>query len=362
MSENFAAERSYRIAGNVEQMPRCSICGGGLERYLDRMFDDRYGYLGYFRLDICPSCNLIETVPRLSEEDLPGLYGNYYPRRDIDIRGLKQQVGKPQTLRARWRRWLMGTDNQGQYFTKLGDTVLDYGCGAGVSLLEIAELGGKPYGVETDPNVEPIAEYYGLPIHVGQLSEIVFRNVKFDLIVLNQVIEHVPDPGQLINMLIARLNVNGKMVLSFPNTASFYRRLFGRAWINWHIPYHLHHYNRRSFEKFAASNTLRIESFRTVTPNLWTLLQFRVLLKTAMPGVPNPVWVSKSSSGATETKPGNSRTAGRFMMKVGKVLQRFVAKTARFIVSTLVLAANRIIDLTGFGDSIVVVIRPDRKK
>lgn len=347
--------------GNAGKNIMCPICDAAMEIYLDQMFDDRYGYPNTFRLDKCPVCNLIQTVPLLVDDDLPGLYGNYYPRRNIDIAGLEQQVGEPQLLRARLQRWLTGTDNQGQYSAKSGDIVLDYGCGTGVSLLEVRKLGGRPYGVEADPNVAPIAEYYDIPIHVGQLSENLFQNVKFDLIVLNQVIEHVPNPGRLLELLKLRLTESGKMVLSFPNTASIYRRLFSRKWINWHIPYHLYHYDRKSFQRFAFAHGFRIESYRTVTPNLWTVLQFRALFTKPIVGVPSRIWASDGGSGEGTQSHDNLGTGSGNTKKSIYRLLRYGVKTVVQIASVLIIVTNRIIDLAGLGDSIVVIVRPNTK-
>ncbi|MGO8126718.1 class I SAM-dependent methyltransferase, partial [Rhizobium ruizarguesonis] len=63
-------------------------------------------------------------------------------------------------------------------------------------------------------------------------------------IVLNQVIEHVPDPLAILAALRDRLNRGGRVVLAFPNTVSFHRKLWKERWINWHIPYHQNHFNR----------------------------------------------------------------------------------------------------------------------
>lgn len=335
-------------------MSRCSVCGGALGIALEAVFDDRYGHPKLFSVAACRECGHGVTLPSLTEEELPALYGAYYPRRSTDIPALAEQVGEPSLPSQRMRRWLMGTDNQGQYLARPGMNVLDYGCGAAVSLLEIEKLGGKAYGIEADPNVKAIADHYDLNIHIGRIEDNPFPGVEFDLIILNQVVEHLPDPAKLLRSLVGRLAAGGRIVLSFPNAGSIYCRLFGSRWINWHIPYHLQHFNRESFTRFARSNGLRILSSRTVTPNLWTVLQFRTLWFPATRGVPNPMW-----GGATPTLPNGAVYPPPFGRKVGNYARRLLLKVAKPLIGGVICVVNRAIDGLGWGDSVIAVLQPE---
>src|SRR5438105_13158245 len=133
--------------------PACIACGKTMTEHYAAMFDDRYGCPGHFSIFRCPACQHMQTMPLLAESELPDLYAKYYPRRHIDIDALLRQVRTPAALRARLSRWWSGTGNQGQYAATPGMTVLDYGCGAGLSLLELREFGAEGYGLEADPNV-----------------------------------------------------------------------------------------------------------------------------------------------------------------------------------------------------------------
>lgn len=353
--------RAKQMSDIVASPLNCPICNMPMRRYLDDVFDDRYGYPETFSLERCPQCDLIETVPPLEEGQLPMLYGQYYPRRYMDVTLLAHQVGDPGTVLARCIRWLRGTDNQGQYLTRHGDYVLDYGCGMAVSLLEIKKLGGIPYGIEADPNVAVVADRYQLPIHLGKMSEDIFPGIRFNLVVLNQVIEHIPEAGSLLKRLSDRLAVNGRIVLSFPNTASIYRHIFGRRWINWHIPYHLHHFTRKSFYKFAEKYGFHIESCRTVTPNLWTALQFQALHVQPRVGVPNPVWAptGEPSDGTVAERKGR-----RIPLRLVCGLRLMWRVGIRILIvgrGLLVLILNRIVDQVGLGDSIVIILKPRNK-
>jgi SAM-dependent methyltransferase len=237
----------------------------------------------------------------------------------------------------------MARTNQGQYCAKPGMTVLDVGCGAGQSLLELRAMGAEAYGIEADANIAPTAIRHNLRIHIGSIYDDPFPGVEFDLIILNQVLEHIPEPAALLAALAGRLKRGGRLILSVPNTNSIYCWLFRKRWINWHVPYHQHHFNRASLAALAYRTGWRLLGVRTITPNLWTVLQLRTLSVPARRGVPSPMWASNASAAAQGGGLGRRIT--------GPALR--VAKRLGLPVIGLV---NRLIDSLGMGDSLYVVL------
>jgi SAM-dependent methyltransferase len=322
----------------------CIACGSSLEVFIDRIWDDRYGCPGVFSVLQCGSCGQMVTTPHLTEAELPSLYSKYYPRRNIDFDALENESSLVAKKHARFKRWLAGTDNQGHYLAKPGQRVLDIGCGSCLSLLELRQLGVEPFGVEADPNVAIIAQRYGLNVHIGSIHNNPFPGQVFDLITLNQVIEHVPDPAALLRVVRDRLAPGGRIVLSFPNVSSGQRRLSGSRWINWHVPYHQHHFNRRSFTHLARQQGYEVVSARSITPNLWTLLQLRALGRAPDQGVASEAWQSGPTSGAERPS---------FVRRLKNALLRRL----RRVVGYLLLVINRIADRLGAGDSLLVVLK-----
>ncbi len=161
------------------------------------------------------------------------------------------------------------------------------------------------------------------------------------MISLSQVIEHVPDPVALLRLIRDRLRPDGRVVLAFPNTGSLNKRISGRKWVNWHIPYHLHHYSSASFAKIAKQAGYRVASSRTVTPNVWTLLQLRAFAKTSREGQASAAWAQSEASGSTPSPAARS----------GK--NQLVSHAVR-IVNAVVTPFNRAADAMGLGDSLLV--------
>lgn len=331
----------------INKIPKCIACESGMEIFLDGMFDDRYGFSGHYDVYRCTNCQQCQTMPLLNEEDLPSLYGEYYPRKEIDISALISQIGVPSEPAQIKQRYRNGTDNQGQYIAKTGMKVLDYGCGTGASLLEIIALGAEAYGIEADPNVKQVVDALGLRIHIGTLDNAPFADEKFDLIVLNQVLEHIPSPENLLVKFKKMLKPKGRLVLSFPNSGSVYARFFKRLWINWHIPYHLHHFNPKSSRLFLEKNGWRVISLRTITPNLWTVLQCRAGIETTSIGEPNPMWTGQSFG--NEKNNSNDKKN-----KLLKYLRQFALKGSSNIPKAILTIFNRSVDKCGFGDSLLI--------
>lgn len=330
---------------SAELSMRCPVCQGNVFSPISEIFDDRYGEPNRYQLARCNGCGHTATAPRLHESDLSTLYGTFYPRKSINADDVTREAAKLKRPFAELARWWNGTDNQGQYGVQAGEVMLDVGCGSGVSLLEAKALGATAFGIEADPNVKPIAAALGLSIHFGSLQDVPFPEQRFDLIVMNQVIEHLPDPDLALQTLSGRLTPNGRMLLVFPNTASLWRHLFGSRWINWHIPYHLHHFDRNSFARMVQRCGLEILRSRTITPNVWTLLQLRASRHKPLLGQPSPIWTVADRSGSVTAANGNAIPLRGLL---------------RNSVLAIVAVINRFVDALGKGDSLLVELRRSR--
>jgi SAM-dependent methyltransferase len=276
------------------------------------------------------------------EADLPALYGTYYPRKSLTAESVAAQTGRGNGMLARLRRWCMGDDNQGQYLIRAGERMLDIGCGSGASLLYAQSAGAQAYGIEADPNVQQIAKKLGLNIHQGNLGDQPFPGVQFDLIVMNQVIEHIPEPDKTLKLAVERLAPGGRMALVFPNRASLWCRLAGTRWINWHIPYHLHHFHMGTFQRLAMRSGLEVTHSRTVTPNLWTLLQLRASRYQPTQGIPSPIW-----------RVNPSTTSEAYKVPSTRILRRVLLALALGMFAVI----NRCVDAIGQGDCLLVELK-----
>ena len=102
--------------------------------------------------------------------------------------------------------------------------ILDVGCGTGVLTSRLRTLlGGQSYGVDVDePPLRFAAAQYSQSVDGFTRYDgyrLPFAPTRFNLIVLNEVIEHVPDPVRLLTDLFQVAVPGGWIVLTTPNAA-----------------------------------------------------------------------------------------------------------------------------------------------
>ena len=278
---------------------KCIICNNSEFKKVFNLYDDRYGEPNLYSIKECTQCGHYCTFPRINNNQLAALYGNFYPRKNVNLESIVKEAKKESYKFSGFFRWLKGTNNQGQFYAKKDDLFLDIGCGSGVSLIEAEILGAKAFGLETDPNVKIIGKNLNLNIFQGNLEESPFKETKFNLIVLNQVIEHIPEPDILLKKLTTKLTKNGLIIISFPNVNSFWRFLFKERWINWHVPYHLHHFKEKNFGRLLSKCGFNIIKKKSITPNIWTLMQLRTIRKSILIGEKNNQWITDNRFNST---------------------------------------------------------------
>ena len=100
--------------------------------------------------------------------------------------------------------------------------ILDYGCGFGGYSLALSGLGHDVLACDFNPHLtEYIESNLGIPSSNDSLSELKQKSLRFDLIILNQVLEHVDKPNEIFNNFFDLLEVNGSIFLSVPNRDYF---------------------------------------------------------------------------------------------------------------------------------------------
>lgn len=104
--------------------------------------------------------------------------------------------------------------------------VLDVGCGTGV-VTEIIRQQKSASIIGIEPDVERVrcATARGLDVHLGILSpEFIQEHGPFDYIVFADVLEHLPNPAEIVTLAKTGLRPGGSVVASIPNVAHWFVR------------------------------------------------------------------------------------------------------------------------------------------
>lgn len=265
---------------------KCPVCEAGARRERERLYDDRYGYSGWFELWRCPSCGHRFVPNAFEPRHLGRLYTQFYPRKEAALEEFRAHE-EARGLRA----WWQGEGASAFRWVPENVRVLDIGCGFGQTLAYHAKRGCDAWGVEADENVRRFAERFGLKVDVGLFVAARYEPGSFDFITLDQVVEHATDPRALLRGVAQTLKPRGTAVLTTPNASSIAARLLGRSWLHWHVPYHLQFFTPRSMRIAAESAGLEVVGRRTVTPSAWLHYQWLHLFSLPLPGEPSAFWV-----------------------------------------------------------------------
>lgn len=129
--------------------------------------------------------------------------------------------------------------------------VLDFGSGKGQFLAVANQKGWQGIGIETEQVRADFArEKYCVEVICGYYQGGKVSETPVDLITLNHVLEHLPQPIQLVQALVQdNLTADGLLYIEVPRADSWQARIAGDVWMHWDIPKHLTHWTQNGLEK-----------------------------------------------------------------------------------------------------------------
>ena len=119
-------------------------------------------------------------------------------------------------------------------------TLLDVGCGDGDLVRAMQDYGWRSVGVDLDPAAVQFACRRGLDVRLGSLVDQAYPTCSFDAIILNHVIEHIPDPILMLKECHRILKPEGRLILATPNVDSWFHRKFRQNWVHLDPPRHVY--------------------------------------------------------------------------------------------------------------------------
>jgi SAM-dependent methyltransferase len=158
--------------------------------------------------------------------------------------------------------------------------VLDFGSGKGQFLAVAKQKGWQGMGIETEQvRAEFAREKYRVEVICGYYQGGKVSDIRVDLITLNHVLEHLPQPIQLIHALVQdNLTAEGLLYIEVPRANSWQAGIAGDAWIHWDIPKHLTHWTETGLELEFSKIGFQKVSTRSFSIHLGILGMLQALL------------------------------------------------------------------------------------
>lgn len=205
----------------------------------------------YYYAVKCDECGLVFTNPRPSAEELSKFYSQqYYGRLKLyPFNLIEKALIYFQRLRVQKIKRLISKGR-----------ILDVGCGRGMFLKALLREGFDVYGLE--PSLANQQEYERsskeLNISCGEIKDILYPALFFDVITLWHVFEHVYDPRELLREIKRILKPQGTLIMAMPNFRSLEAMIAKKRWFHLDLPRHLYHYTPLTLEKMLKTEGFEI--------------------------------------------------------------------------------------------------------
>ncbi|WP_128330203.1 class I SAM-dependent methyltransferase [Apibacter sp. HY039] len=135
--------------------------------------------------------------------------------------------------------------------------ILDYGCGDGSFLNFIKKNNFRVEGYEPNIKAKLNAEVKIGKQHIFDNIDSINSN-SYDIITLWHVLEHIPNPEEIILKLKSKLNKEGILIIAVPNFESYDAKFYKENWAAWDVPRHLFHYGKKGAINFFTQNGLNV--------------------------------------------------------------------------------------------------------
>ena len=228
----------------------CPVCG-------EQSFED---FCGIDRIGLkvqsvmCARCPTLYSRKRFDERSLAVFYSRFY--REMYTGSSVPTAGWFEEQVLSGRKILSQLKDVGAMSHDLvGKHILEVGCGSGGILIPFTEIGAEVVGIDFDDTYMEAGRKRGLNLIDQSIYE--FQTDKeFDLIILKDVLEHLPDLNLVIQKLKSLLSGTGVIYIQVPTFEGLeflgYKNDFLRFFQNAHIV----HFSEASLNYIFSRNGL----------------------------------------------------------------------------------------------------------
>ncbi|MBI3288874.1 MAG: class I SAM-dependent methyltransferase [Elusimicrobia bacterium] len=207
--------------------PRCPGCGH------DGAETSHSTVEAGFELLSCPDCGLGRTWPPVAPERIVDWYPEqYYGKENVRFNPLFETLVR--WFRKRRAAVLHNRVPRGP--------VLDVGCGRGMLLSYLRELGYEAHGLELSETAAWHARNtLKLEVSTGDFLTSPHEKNRYNAVIFWHTLEHFVNPISAVARAYELLKPGGLLAIAVPNYGSWQAKLFGRFWFHLDVPRHYFH-------------------------------------------------------------------------------------------------------------------------
>jgi SAM-dependent methyltransferase len=234
-------DNDYIVKLPLEKV-NCNLCGSSNTKTILKEHCD---------LVRCKECGLVYYNPRPTPEALMDYYNS-----EQGYASYLRETKEPKVVPAHH----FGLPLQMAFeLTGHKESVLKVGSGYGNFLFFAKSQGWTDiHGIEPTAEAASFVRSKGIPVFTGTVREANFPNEKFNLVNMDHVLEHVPDPFNDLKEVARMLKKRGVVHICVPNISSFSFFVQRCKWVFKSFPNHLYYFSPNSLTKMLTKVGLEV--------------------------------------------------------------------------------------------------------
>lgn len=239
---------------------KCKLCGS---TNISIKYEKYPGYVEktFYTVYSCKDCG---TNFIIDDETDKSIYEKIYSS-SLEIEGYEKYFNQSERIKS--------SDNPLKYLAQQSSiyysvynyikyqpkcSVLEVGCGYGYLTYALAKEGFSVTGIDISEHaIKSAKENFGDHFSTESMNELSSRNIKFDLIISTEVIEHVDEPSEFFGLCVSLLKPDGKILLTTPNK-DFCKP--DAIWFTDLPPIHKFWFGKKSFAVLADKHNMNLKA------------------------------------------------------------------------------------------------------
>jgi 2-polyprenyl-3-methyl-5-hydroxy-6-metoxy-1,4-benzoquinol methylase len=205
---------------------------------------DRYSMLQ--QTVICTKCGLIQSNPRMTQESYSRFYSSDMYRKCYDFENFENKNKYEEIYTIAYGKDIFNEINKIRHIDR-SIAVLEFGAGGGWNLLPFTDKKANVLGIDYSPALVKLGKNHGIPMVMGGIDEV---HGRFDVIIINHVLEHILDPVVFLKKITKHLNNNALVYISVPNILNFGIRQIQNA--------HTYYFTFNSLQYYCSKANLQM--------------------------------------------------------------------------------------------------------